>query len=642
MTESKTSKGGGRKRQSADARSEPAEQEAPRREQSSQKEKAHKEQPQERNGDFPVVALGASAGGLDALSQVLGGMPADSGMAFVVVQHLDPSTKSMLPDLLGRHSHLRVVEAEDGMEVVPDRTYVIPPGRYLSMDQGVLRLSEPPSVAARRLPIDFFLRSLASDCQDRSIAVILSGTGTDGTLGVREIKNENGLVIAQEPDTAEHGGMPGSAIDTGLVDFVLAPDAIPECLTQHARRRPKREAPGETPEQSEAFQEILALLRERSGHDLSFYKSSTLVRRISRRMSVNGVDDYPDYARLLRQQPEELDRLFKELLIRVSGFFRDAEAFEALETEVIPKLLEGRERDQPLRIWVPGCSTGEEAYSIAILLRERMEERRLTCRAQVFGTDIDVGALDKARAARYPANIVADVPEQRLQRFFTRRGDCYEVNKAVREMVVFAEQSVIKDPPFSRVDLVSCRNLLIYLGRELQRRVMPLFHYALKPDGYLFLGSSESIGDAGELFEPLDRRMKIFQRRSSSTHASRTMDLPMFLTGTSGSRRHGAVGPIRERPAIGQLTERSAQRGSHAYGPQGAGGDRPHGHPPGARAGRGRSWRHHPGRWQRRQRAAPVYRHPDPRIGGAARNHAAPYGADERPGCGDADGADPG
>lgn len=511
---------------------------------------------------FPVVAIGASAGGLSALETFFGAVTAESGMAYVVVQHLAPTQASMLTDLLSRSAPIPVVEAKERVRLRPDNAYVIPPNRYMSVQHGELHLTQMPP--AHRLPIDFFMRALAVDQQSYACAVILSGTGSDGTLGVQAIKGEGGVVAVQKPETAEYAGMPSSAIGTGQADFVLAPDAIPTALVAYFRHTlgslPESVLEPSPAARTSELSAILAALRERKGQDFSLYKSSTIIRRIRRRMAVQGVERYGDYLRLIRDDPAELDRLYQEVLIRVSSFFRDAEAFAALERMVIPKLLERRPPTEPIRIWVPGCATGEEPYSIAMLLQEAMDRLGFSCPVQIFATDIDDRALELARAGRYPASIEADITPGRLKRFFARRGDLYEIDKNIRQMLIFAAQSVASDPPFSRLDLISCRNLLIYMGPELQRRVLPLFHYALKPSGFLFLGTSETVGTADDLFDAVDRKLKIYRRREDSVARAQLFGLPAGTSAIPATFPTAVAPVIREKPDIGELARRAIIR----------------------------------------------------------------------------------
>ncbi|ADC62108.1 chemotaxis protein CheB [Allochromatium vinosum] len=468
---------------------------------------------------FPIVGLGASAGGLAAFEAFFSAIPPDlnTGMAFVLVQHLAPDHKSLLTELVKRYTGMRVQEVEDGMQVEPDCIYIIPPSLDMALFQGTLRLLEPTVAQGRRLSIDFFFRSLALDQHERAIGVLLSGSGSDGTLGARAIKGEGGLVMAQSPQTAAYDAMPRSVIATGLTDFVLPPAEMPAQLmayVAHAFGKGKRLS-NATGRPEDALSKICILLRDRTGHDFSQYKQSTLIRRTERRMALHQIDHQGDYVRYLQQSPGELDELFRDLLIGVTSFFRDPESFEVLERDVVPRLFAGKPSGAQVRVWVCGCSTGEEAYSIAILLQEHLETLKQSFRVQVFATDVDARAIERARVGRYPASIAADVSEERLARYFSRDpdGDGYRIQKGIRDLLIFSEQDVIKDPPFSRLDLISCRNLLIYFNGELQKRLMPIFHYALNPEGVLFLGNSETVGDSFSLFSPLNRKCKLFLRR---------------------------------------------------------------------------------------------------------------------------------
>ena len=470
---------------------------------------------------FPIVGIGASAGGLAAFEAFFKGMPADvdPGMAFVLVQHLAPDHKSILTDLIRRYTRMQVFEVEDGMAVYPNCTYIIPPNRDMAFLNGVLQLLEPAAARGHRLPIDVFFRSLAQDQHERAIGIILSGTGSDGVLGVRAIKGEGGMVMAQHSATTEFDGMPRSAIATGLVDYELPPAEMSAQLiayTAHAFGRPASPGTVPAPKAENAIKKIFVLLRSQTGHDFSQYKAGTIHRRIERRMAVHQISSLDGYVKYLQQTPPEADALFRDLLIGVTNFFRDPEAFRALEEQVIPKLFAGKDAGDAIRIWTPGCSTGEEAYSIAILLVERMEALKQNHNVQMFATDIDSKAIATARAGLYPASIAADISPVRLARFFTAEpgGSVYRIHKTIRDMLVFSEQNVIKDPPFSKLDLISCRNLLIYMGGDLQKKLIPLFHYALNPDGALFLGSSETVGEHGDLFIVLDRKAKLYERKA--------------------------------------------------------------------------------------------------------------------------------
>jgi two-component system CheB/CheR fusion protein len=485
---------------------------------------------------FPIVGIGASAGGLGAFEAFFSAMPTDPepGMAFVLVQHLAPNHKSILTDLIRRYTRMQVFEVEDGMTVQPNCAYIIPPGRDMAFLNGTLQLLEPSSPHGHRLPIDFFFRSLAQDQHERAICIVLSGTGSDGAPGVRAIKAEGGMVMAQTPESTEYDGMPRSAIATGLVDYVLPPAEMPAQLiafAAHAFGKPHQPATVPASKIENALKKIFILLRNQTGQDFSQYKPSTINRRIERRMAVHQIDGLDGYVRYLQQTPVEAEALFRDLLIGVTNFFRDPEVFQALEEQVIPALFDGKPAGATVRIWSVGCSTGEEAYSLAILLVERMEALKQSYSVQVFATDIDRRAIATARAGLYPASIVADLSPERLARFFTAEpdGSAYRIHKNIRDMLIFSEQSVIKDPPFSKLDLISCRNLLIYMGGDLQKRLIPLFHYALKPRGFLLLGTSETVGDFGDMFAAQDRKLKLYQRKEDF-HGAQRAALGRFLT----------------------------------------------------------------------------------------------------------------
>ncbi|MDP1572575.1 MAG: chemotaxis protein CheB [Vicinamibacterales bacterium] len=516
----------------------------------------------------PIVGIGASAGGLAAFERFFSAMPADTGMAFVLVQHLAPDHKSLLSDLVRRYTSMTVFEVEDGMRVQPHCAYIIPPNRDMAVMNGVLHLLEPSAPRGLRLPIDFFFRSLAQDRHERAICVVLSGTGSDGTLGARAIKGAGGLVVAQAPDSCEYDGMPRSAIATGLVDLVLPPADMPAQILAFAARQldwPSRAETPATPDAGAALKKILLLLRNQTGHDFSQYKQSTVLRRIERRMAVHQIEDLDRYTGFLRKAPAEGEALFGDLLIGVTSFFRDPEAFTALETEVIAHLFEGRSSDTPIRVWSAGCSTGEEAYSIAILLQERLQALKAHVKIQLFATDIDQRAIDTARAGVYPANIAADVSAERLARFFIQdqADGSYRVHKHLRDMLVFSQQDLIKDPPFSKLDLISCRNLLIYMGPDLQHKLIPLFHYALKPNGALFLGSSETVGEFGTLFAPLDRKWKIFRRKAGDTSIGR-LATGRVLPPVVRARGPRAVSPRVDSAArLRELTEQALLKQGH-------------------------------------------------------------------------------
>ncbi len=474
---------------------------------------------------FPIVGIGASAGGLAAFEAFFSAMPAaDPGMAFVLVQHLAPDHKSILTDLIRRYTRMHVYEVEDGMVVQPNCTYIIPPNRDMAFLNGALQLLEQTMPRGMRLPIDFFFRSLAQDQRERAICIVLSGTGSDGTLGMRAIKGEGGMVMVQNPESTEYDGMPRSAIATGLTDYVLPPAEMPAQLIAYvAHAFGKRHGPVSppTPKAENSLKKICILLRTQTGHDFSLYKQNTMVRRVERRMAVHQIDRMDGYVRYLQQNPDEGDALFRDLLIGVTNFFRDPEAFAALEEKVIPQLFAGKPAGGIIRVWSPGCSTGEEAYSLAILLQERLDALKQTFKVQMFATDIDSRAIDTARTGVYPASIAADVTPERLTRFFShdQEAGVYRIQKSIRDLLVFSEQDIIKDPPFSKLDLISCRNLLIYMGGELQKNLIPLFHYALNPGGVLFLGTSETVGEFLDLFAPVDRKWKLYQRKGDTPGA---------------------------------------------------------------------------------------------------------------------------
>ncbi|GAB6053186.1 chemotaxis protein CheB [Magnetospira thiophila] len=444
-------------------------------------------------------------------------MPANSGAAFVVVQHLDPKHASMLPELLDKATEMSVVEIVDGVPLAPNTVYVIPPAQELTILHGVLHLIDMPDRHGIQHPIDNFLRSLALDQREQATCIILSGAGSEGAAGLRAIKAEAGVVLVQQPETAKFDSMPRAAIDTHLVDFVLPPEDMPKKLLElwsfpRVARASLSSAEDVVIDEA-TLAKVVALVRQQTSHDFSDYKPSTLLRRVERRMKLHQIERPADYVRFLSQHVAERTTLFKELLIGVTAFFRDRAAFDVVAETVVPKIFDNLLRDDELRVWVVGCSTGEEAYSLAILLTEEMERRRANIKIQVFGTDLDGEAIEKARGGLFPPSIATDLPPRYLERYFTSENSGFRVRDSIRSKLVFAEQNITKDPPFSRIDLICCRNLLIYMGAKLQARLMPLFHYALKPGGFLFLGSSETIGDFNTLFAVIDRKAKIYQRR---------------------------------------------------------------------------------------------------------------------------------
>lgn len=510
MTEKKTKAGPGKKGAVTKKRVKAERKAAPP---SSGKNKT----PAKKAVDSPsyIVGMGASAGGLEAFSHFFNNMPANSGMAFVLVPHLDPTHKSIMDELLRKYTDMPVSQVKEGMEVAADHVYIIPPDKNMAIFHGKLQLIEPAERRGLRHPIDYFFRTLAEDQREKAVAVILSGTGTEGALGLRAVKGEGGLVLVQDIKSAKYDGMPGSAIATGLVDYVLPVEEMPEHLLRHVKRL--RVKPEKTEKDirktPDALQKIFFLIRNGTGHDFSSYKLNTIVRRIERRMAVHQIEKLSDYVNYLRDNPSEVNMLFRELLIRVTNFFRDPGAFGVIREKILPHLFDHASHEQ-IRVWVPGCSTGEEAYSLAIALHEYMSGKKLDYKVQVFATDIDNEAIETARNGVYPESISVDVSPDRLKRYFAKQDNTYRIKKKIREMVVFAAQNIIKDPPFSRIDLISCRNLLIYLGPELQKRLIPLFHYSLKPEGILFLGSSETIGPFSDLFTAFDTKWKFFRPKS--------------------------------------------------------------------------------------------------------------------------------
>jgi two-component system CheB/CheR fusion protein len=467
--------------------------------------------------DFPIVGIGASAGGLDACRKLVDALPANSGMAFILVQHLDPTHESMMVELLAGHTAMAVRQATDGMALERDHIYVIPPGAYLAVDAGVLRLSRPQAPHGARLPFDFLLRSLAEARGARAICVILSGTGTDGNLGLRAVRDKGGLIVAQDPDEAGYDGMPRSAIATGAVDLVLPVAKIPDALVKYARGVALGRARDGSPAQVEGpdwLPKIVDLLRTKTAHDFALYKKGTLRRRIERRMAMAAIetDDADGYLKILRSDAGELDLLAKDLLINVTGFFRDRQVFDRLAETIVPRLVREQASDRPLRIWIAGCSTGEETYSLAMLFHEAIAAGSPSVKLQVFASDVDADAVAGAREGLYPETIEADVSPARLARFFLKEEQGYRVSPQLRASVVFTVQDVLADPPFSRLDLISCRNLLIYLVAEAQAKVVSLFHFALREGGLLLLGNSENIGNPNGYFELVSKAERLYRR----------------------------------------------------------------------------------------------------------------------------------
>jgi len=461
-----------------------------------------------------VVGIGASAGGLEALEHFFAVMPHDCGLSYVVIMHILPEGPALLPGLLRRYTPMEVVTVEEGMQLSANTVYVLPGGFDLALEGGRLKLEEHPPSLKLPHPVDRFFGSMAHELSERAVAVVLSGSGTDGAQGVNRIREAGGIVLVQDPESATSPGMPSSAIATGSVDFVLTADQLPEKIAEIARGTctlPPRACRMTSLE--EELQTIFTIVKARTGNDFSSYKANTILRRIERRMTVHDTAGIGKYIAFLRENPLEAQALSQDILIGVTSFFRDPEAFEVLRKEVIPRLFAERGPDDPVRIWHACCATGEEVYSMAILIREYLDEHKLDTKVQLFATDIDEVSISQARTGLYSDDIGAELGEERLKRFFTRINHRWQVVKALREMVVFAHHNLLKDPPFSRLDLLVCRNFLIYLTPDMQRKLIPLFHRVLKPGGVLFLGGSETVGRHSELFTSLDKKWKIFVRQ---------------------------------------------------------------------------------------------------------------------------------
>ena len=508
---------------------------------------------------FPIVGVGASAGGLEAFTQLLDHLPAHTGMAFVLVQHLDPTHESQLTEILSRKSAMPVGEVSGPTRVEADHVYVIPAGKNLTIAGGILQTVPRPETGARNMPIDDFLEALGKDRQNGAFAVILSGTASDGTLGARAIKAEGGITFAQEPSSAKFDGMPRSAIASGVIDFVLTPDGIAKQLTElaghsypHAVRN---QVSASATTDARDLNRIFVRLRAATAIDFTYYKHNTILRRIKRRMALRGIEGLDQYARLVEQDRAEAIALAQDFLVNVTSFFREPEALEMMRQIVFPTWLERKSSDDPIRIWIPGCSTGEEAYSLAIALMEFLDEHTAHPGIQIFATDLSESVIEKARAGLYLENAVSGISPARLERFFVKRDRVYQVSQAVRDLCVFARHDVTRDPPFSKMDLISCCNLLIYLGPVLQKKALSLFHYALKPHGYLVLGSSESVGAFPESFETIDRKYKIYAKKGTSARLSFD-SLPESLTREMAARPRIPG----EGPGSGSSIQKEAER----------------------------------------------------------------------------------
>ena len=514
---------------------------------------------------FPVVGIGASAGGLEAFTELLRNLPTDTGMAFVILQHFGGERPSMLPEILQRETAMPVREAAGGLRLEPDHVYVLAAHAALSLDGRNLHLEAVPEMRARHMPIDHFFHALAEAQGNRAVGVVLSGTASDGTLGLRAIQAAGGITLVQEPASAGYDGMPRSAMAAGVATFVLAPARLAAELARIGRHPYLLEvAPARPTDEEGGLQQVFATLRRRTGVDFSQYKRSTVLRRLNRRMVVHQLEEMDAYVALLEAEPAEQDALYRDLLINVTGFFRDPEAFRVLQERVFPALTADRSPDTAIRIWVPGCASGEEVYSIAIALLEYLEDAGAPAfPLQLFGTDLDEQAIDTARAGIYPESIAQDLTPGRLRRFFTKVDQGYQISRAIRDACVFSRHNVVRDPPFSRLDLVSCRNLLIYLGPALQKRLLPLLHFALKPSGFLLLGSAESVGEACDLFAVFDAKAKLFTKKGDE----RPMELPL-TTARADEPRPGAAAPVppARRPGF-DLHRAAAETLAREFGP---------------------------------------------------------------------------
>ncbi|MGH9666379.1 MAG: chemotaxis protein CheB, partial [Bryobacteraceae bacterium] len=506
---------------------------------------------------FPIVGVGASAGGLEAFTAFLKYLPPDSGMVFVLIQHLDPEQHSQLTEILSNTTTMPIMEVGSDVRVEANHIYVMAPGTRLCMSDGTLRVDERGK--GRNLPIDYFLQSLAKDKTSKAIGIVLSGTASDGTLGLKAVKAEGGITFAQEPSSAKFDGMPRSAIAAGVVDFVLRPEEIAKRLVRLARHSYvalKHEEDGEAAEELDsALNRIFQLLRTTTGNDFTHYKHTTLRRRIRRRMMLHADERMSDYAAYLQHNPAEVRALADDLLICVTSFFREPDYFEALATKIFPEILKNRSPEDSIRIWAPGCATGEEAYSIIICLAEFLEHAGISAPVQMFATDVSGSAIDKARTGIYAAPSLADMRPERLKRFFVKAPGGYQIAKSIRESCIFAQQNVTRDPPFHNLDLISCCNVLIYFGPVLQRKVLSTFHYALKPRGFLMLGPSESVGPMAYAFAPQDKKLKLYTKRPGADPLSLRFPISEPLA-AKGMGNETAGGSVRAALDVQKTAER--------------------------------------------------------------------------------------
>lgn len=499
-----------------------------------------------------IVGIGASAGGLEALQEFFKATPLETGLAFVVIQHLSPDYKSLMDELLARHTKLPIKVAKDGMVAEPDKIYLIPPRKNMTLFHGKLLLEDQGLRNGLNLPIDIFFRSLAKDYGKNAVAVVLSGTGSDGALGTRAIKEAGGMVIAQDERTAKFDGMPRSTISTGLVDHILPPSKIPEAIVTYLKHpindQSKPTNPGLS-SSSDNMSKVMMILRDYSGIDFSFYKENTILRRLERRLSINRFDHLDQYLQFLSQNDKEKDILYRELLIGVTRFFRDEEAFASLRDKIIPRLFETRPKN--LRVWSVGCSTGEEVYSLAMLLQDYMDANRLNTEVKIFATDIDKRSIELAGQGIYPESVVSDIEMSMLSKYFKRRENGYQVGETIRKMVIFATHNVLKDPPFSKLDLIVCRNLFIYLKAESQSKVLETFQMALKPERFLFMGNSESLGNQADAFETIDSKNKIYARKAGlAAHNSLYQLYPQHLGSLKAAQQNGPASRKETKPDL--------------------------------------------------------------------------------------------
>ena len=507
--------------------------------------------------DFPLVGIGASAGGLSAVKTFFDNMSSDKNISFVLIQHKSGAYKSSMGSILEKYTSMTIDQIQNGTKAEPNHIYLNPPDKHVEINDGEFHLLDTGKYDTSNLPIDHFLRSLAKEKKEKAICIILSGTGSDGSLGLREVKGSGGMTMVQEEKQAEYSGMPHSAIDTGLVDHVLAAEEMPQKLLNYLQHPYTYKSTGTKVEETQFknnLSQIFSILHKETGVDFSNYKKDTVQRRISRRMAIQQINDTSAYLEYLKSSEDEVAALFHDLLIKVTSFFRDPEAFDSLQKNAIPDLLKSSSPNSPLRLWVPGCATGEEAYSLAILIMEIMEERNDYTNAQIFATDLVSSAVEFARQGTYPESISGDLSPERLDRFFIKEGDRYRVRDQLREMVVFAEHNFLSDPPFSNLDLISCRNVLIYLNRELREEILPMFHYALNDHGLLFLGSSENIGEFSDLYEPIDKENRIFRQKGDSQ--ARNHDFSIF---SFSSDRSTYSKPEREKTRQGPDVEEMAE-----------------------------------------------------------------------------------